>query len=86
MIILILLKEKPASGFELIEQINKRFGILFGPSTVYPILHSFEEHDLLSSIKEGKSIKYKIRNRQKVHKILYHHFNLRRTLEKMMRK
>ena len=85
-IILILLNEKPASGFELTEQINKKFDILFGSSTIYPILYSFEEYGLLSSIKEGKSIKYKIRNRQKVHKILYHHFNLRRTLEKMMRK
>lgn len=85
-IILILLKQKPASGFELIQQINEKFGLLFGPSTIYPLLHSLGDYGLLITLKSGKSIRYKIRNSQKVHKILYHHFKLRKTLEKMMRR
>lgn len=85
-IILMLLNRRSMSGFELIKQINKEFGFLFGSSTIYPILYSLEDYGLLSSIKNGKSIEYRIRDRQKVHKILYHYFELRKTLKKMMGK
>lgn len=85
-IILMLLNKRSLSGFELIEQIKEKFGVLFNSSTVYPFLYSFKNRGLLTSYKEGKSIKYKIKNGQKVHKILYHYFWLRRTLEKMMKK
>lgn len=75
-IILMLIEQKSVSGFELIGLINEKFGILFSPSTIYPLLHTLKDYGLLSSIKKGKSIKYKIRNRQEVRGILHLHSGL----------
>lgn len=85
-IILTMLKHEQMSGFEIIKKINEKFGVLFGPSTVYPLLHSLEEHGLLTSSKTGKSIIYKIGNKQRVHKVLYHHFKLHMDLTRKIRK
>ncbi len=83
LIILILLKQRPMSGFEIIKSINEKFGILFGSSTVYPLLHSLKNTGLLESIKEGKSIRYKIGDREGVRKILYYHDKAANGLKKL---
>ena len=85
-IILTLLLEKPASGFELIRLINEKFGVLFGPSTIYPLLYSLTEQGLLDGAKKGKSVFYKIKDRQKVHELLKEDIELRKSLETLMKK
>jgi len=82
--ILGLLKQQPMSGFEIIKFVHERFGILLSAGTVYPLLHFLKEEGLLNTIKEGKSIKYKIINKRRVDKILNEHIKTRKDLEKLI--
>ena len=43
LIVLQLLNGEPMHGYQIIKQIRKRFGVYFGPSTVYPLLNSLEQ-------------------------------------------
>jgi DNA-binding PadR family transcriptional regulator len=49
MIILQFLDQEPMHGYQLIVKIRKSFGVYFGPSTVYPLLNSFEKKGYVKS-------------------------------------
>jgi PadR family transcriptional regulator PadR len=43
LIVLQFLDSQPMHGYQIITKIRKRFGVYFGPSTVYPLLASLEK-------------------------------------------
>jgi PadR family transcriptional regulator PadR len=43
LIVLEFLDSEPMHGYQIITKIRKKFGVYFGPSTVYPLLASLEE-------------------------------------------
>jgi PadR family transcriptional regulator PadR len=43
LIVLQFLETQPMHGYQIITKIRKRFGVYFGPSTVYPLLTSLEK-------------------------------------------
>jgi len=49
MIILKMLQEKPMHGYGFISTIRKRFGVYFGPSTIYPLLNAMEKKGYVES-------------------------------------
>ena len=48
LIVLQLLHGQPMHGYQLIKLIRKRFGVYFGPSTVYPLLGVLEKKGCIS--------------------------------------
>ena len=48
-IILSELSRKPMHGYGLIVAIKKKYGVLFGPSTLYPLLNDLESRALLKA-------------------------------------
>ncbi len=85
-VILVLLRRQPFSGFELIKIINNASGVLVSSGTVYPLLKSFEEDGLINKIPSGeKNIRYKVVNKGKVDKILNNHIEAFKNLENLMR-
>jgi DNA-binding PadR family transcriptional regulator len=62
MIILKMLEEKPMHGYAFISTIRKRFGVYFGPSTIYPLLIKLQKRGCVVSEwqatgKDGRPIK-----------------------------
>ena len=49
MIVLQLLRNKPMHGYQIITSIRKKFGVYFGPSTVYPMLSMLEKKGQVKS-------------------------------------
>lgn len=49
LIVLQLLETEPMHGYQIITTIRKRFGVYFGPSTVYPLLGTLEERGYVKS-------------------------------------
>src|SRR5580693_8739637 len=51
LVILDLLKEKPRHGYDIIQELEKRFHGFYSPSpgSVYPILQLLEDQDLVTS-------------------------------------
>lgn len=49
MIVLKMLLEKPMHGYAFISAIRKRFGVYFGPSTIYPLLNNLEMEGYVES-------------------------------------
>jgi PadR family transcriptional regulator PadR len=49
LIILEILKNEPAHGYQIITKIRKNFGVYFGPSTIYPLLGSLEKKGYVDS-------------------------------------
>lgn len=43
-------------GYEVIKLMKKRFGVYFGASTIYPLLHALENEGLLTSHWEIQSV------------------------------
>lgn len=54
-IILALLQKKPMCGTDIIGTIHMEFNVLLSPGTIYPLLQSLKEKELLTSEKYGKS-------------------------------
>lgn len=48
-IILTMLKKQNLHGYAVIAQIRKKYGVYFGPSTIYPLLGSFESEGKIKS-------------------------------------
>jgi DNA-binding PadR family transcriptional regulator len=56
-IVLSLIASKPLHGYAIILEVRRRFGVYFGPSTIYPLLNSLEKHGLVKyefSVANGK--------------------------------
>ena len=49
LIILQFLEQEPMHGYQIITKIRKRFGVYFGPSTVYPLLNTLETKGYVKS-------------------------------------
>lgn len=49
LIVLELLETKPIHGYGIIQKIRKKFGIYFGPSTIYPFLKTLEDNGYIKS-------------------------------------
>jgi len=49
LIVLQYLDCQPMHGYEFISRIRKTFGVYFGPSTIYPILHTLEKKEYVES-------------------------------------
>jgi PadR family transcriptional regulator PadR len=49
LVVLGLLKEKSLHGYGIITSIRKKFGVYFGPSTVYPLLNELEKKGTIKS-------------------------------------
>jgi DNA-binding PadR family transcriptional regulator len=54
LIVLGMLKKKSMHGYGIISNIRKKFGIYFGPSTVYPFLKNMEEKGYIKSVWDMK--------------------------------
>jgi DNA-binding PadR family transcriptional regulator len=48
-VILKMLEEKPMHGYAFISSIRKRFGVYFGPSTIYPLLIKLQKRGCVVS-------------------------------------
>jgi DNA-binding PadR family transcriptional regulator len=56
-IVLSLIASKPLHGYAIILEIRRRFGVYFGPSTIYPLLNSLERFGFVKgefSVANGK--------------------------------
>ena len=49
LVVLGLLKEKSTHGYGIIKSIRQKFGVYFGPSTVYPLLNELEKKGTIKS-------------------------------------
>jgi len=49
LVVLGLLKEKSTHGYGIITSIRQKFGVYFGPSTVYPLLNELENKGTVKS-------------------------------------
>lgn len=49
LVVLGLLKEKATHGYGIITNIRQKFGVYFGPSTVYPLLNELEKMGTIKS-------------------------------------
>ena len=49
LVVLGLLKEKSTHGYGIITSIRTKFGVYFGPSTVYPLLNELEKKGSIKS-------------------------------------
>jgi len=47
-----LLKKGRVHGYKLMDEIRREYGILFGPSTIYPFLNGLEEKGYVTSKRE----------------------------------
>jgi DNA-binding PadR family transcriptional regulator len=47
-------------GYEIMALIHREFGVLLSPGTLYPLLHSLENKELIISNTDGSKIVYKI--------------------------
>ena len=47
LVVLQLLNERTMHGYEVIKQVRKEYGVYFGPSTIYPLLNTFEKKKLI---------------------------------------
>jgi len=76
-IILALINRNAMCGTDLIKAVYVEFEILLSPGTIYPILHSLYEKDLVTWVKEGKEKKYRyVQNSEnKVKKIIKDYVN-----------
>lgn len=76
-VVLNLLTKEPIHGYKIIKTIRQRFGVYFGPSTIYPLLNTLEEKGHIQSrwnlnskrpkktyslTKEGKTLLYATEN------------------------
>lgn len=48
-VVLRLIADQPTYGYNIISSIRKRYGVYFGPSTIYPILCALEKKGYLKS-------------------------------------
>jgi len=48
-VVLEFLKARPMHGYQIIASLRKNFGVYFGPSTIYPLLCTFEEKGYIKS-------------------------------------
>lgn len=48
-LILKLLSKNPAHGYQVIREIRRKYHVLLGPSTVYPLLRLLEDQELIES-------------------------------------
>ena len=49
LVVLGLLKEKSTHGYGIITNIRQKFGVYFGPSTIYPLLNELEKKGNIKS-------------------------------------
>ena len=49
LIVLQLLKTRPMHGYQIITRIRKEFRVYFGPSTIYPLLHTLQKKGYVKS-------------------------------------
>jgi DNA-binding PadR family transcriptional regulator len=57
-IILALLQKEPMCGTEIIGTIHLQFNVLLSPGTIYPLLHSLKQRELITFEKYGKAKTY----------------------------
>jgi PadR family transcriptional regulator PadR len=58
-IVMTVLHDTPTYGYEIIATIHKEFGVLLSPGTLYPLLHSLEERELIEPSHSGGRIVYR---------------------------
>lgn len=46
-LVLTMLYDEPMHGYKMIANIHNKFGVLLSPGTLYPLLYSLEEHNLI---------------------------------------
>jgi DNA-binding PadR family transcriptional regulator len=59
-LILAELKKDPMSGYDVIEFIHNKFGILMSSGTVYSLLYSMERDDLIRGVQNSRKRVYKL--------------------------
>jgi len=94
-IILALLQKKPMCGTDIIGTIHLKFNVLLSPGTIYPLLQSLKENELLTSKKVGKEkiyvpakdaelkIKSIIDEHMQARKLLNHYLQQEPTIEEV---
>ena len=49
LIVLQLLNKRPMHGYQIITRVRKKFRVYFGPSTIYPLLHTLQKKGYVKS-------------------------------------
>lgn len=57
-IVLSMLKKNSSHGYAIIADIHRQFDVLLSPGTLYPLLYSLENKELISIKKEGRRKNY----------------------------
>jgi len=57
-IVLAMLNGEPMHGYKIIAAIHTEFGVLLSPGSLYPLLHTLEDHKLIESSFLGGKIIY----------------------------
>ena len=57
-IVMTVLNDAPAYGYEIMATVHREFGVLLSPGTLYPLLHWLEEKELIESSQNGGRIVY----------------------------
>ena len=70
-IILSMLNGEPVHGYKLIAEIHKTFGVLLSPGTLYPLLYSLHDQNLVKVKKVNRRKLYNLtsRGRERVFRI-----------------
>ena len=87
-IILALLQRKAMCGSDIIGTIHMEFNVLLSPGTVYPLLHSFQNRGLLTSVREGKEKIYTPAedSELEIRRLVYEHIQARKLLNSYLQK
>jgi len=64
-IVMTVLHDTPAYGYEIMATVHREFGVLLSPGTLYPLLHSLEDKGLIVSSQDGGRIVYSASSRGK---------------------
>ncbi len=59
-VILSMLNGRSTYGYKIIAIIHKEFGILLSPATLYPLLHSLENEQLIKSVSDDGKTFYQL--------------------------
>lgn len=87
-IILALLNRGAICGSDLIGIVHTEFNVLLSPGTIYPLLHSLYEKELVTWIKDGKEKKYvyKEDTESKIKRLMKEHIDAQKLLNSYLNK
>lgn len=86
-IIFQLIRKKPVSSYDIIDQIKEQFNVKISPGTIYPVLSKLKKHGLIGVKKYGrKTLFCPTKNGDIVRRMLLSHYlNIQKNIGHMFR-